>query len=119
MAVPPAETVADADENEGGVPEPAVSISNCRVFDVPPPGDGVCTVTAAVPAVVTSLAGTLAVNCVELTNCVVNAVFLQYAEEAPVNPDPLMVSANCALPALVEAGDKLVKDGADVCRFTM
>jgi mRNA-degrading endonuclease toxin of MazEF toxin-antitoxin module len=37
-----------------------------RAFDVPPPGEGLTTVTEAVPAVAMSLAGTEAVNCVPL-----------------------------------------------------
>ena len=34
VAVPPAVTVTDVGENDGGVTEPAVSISNWSVFDV-------------------------------------------------------------------------------------
>ena len=62
-----------------------------------------------------SLAGTVAVSCVELTKSVVNAEFPQYADDALVNPDPFTVSVNCALPALVYAGDKLANDGGGAC----
>lgn len=115
--MPPAVTVTVGVENEGGVPEPAVSISNWSVFDVPLPGEGVCTVIAAIPALEMLLEGTVAVNCAELTNCVVNAVAPQYADDAPVNPDPFRVSVNCALPALMYAGAKLLSDGAGACGF--
>ena len=45
---------------------PGALTVNVAAFDVPPPGAGVTTVTAAVPAVVTREALTVAVNCVEL-----------------------------------------------------
>jgi len=37
-------------------------MGNGNVFEVPPPGDGLKTVTLAVPAVARSLAGTVAVS---------------------------------------------------------
>jgi len=42
-------------------------IVNVTAFDVPPPGAGFTTVTAAVPAVATRAAGTMAVSCVAET----------------------------------------------------
>lgn len=46
-------------------------IVNVDAGDEPPPGDGFCTTTLAVPTVAISVAGIEAVNCVALTNCVV------------------------------------------------
>jgi hypothetical protein len=42
-------------------------IANVSAFDVPPPGDGEKTVTCALPAAATSLAGIEAISCVGLT----------------------------------------------------
>jgi hypothetical protein len=50
---------------------------NVTAFDVPPPGAGFTTVVAAVPALATKLAGTVAVSWVEETNVVVKAVPFQ------------------------------------------
>ena len=44
-----------------------VAVKNA-VFDVPPPGAGLTTVTEAVLAVAMSAAGTVALNCELLTN---------------------------------------------------
>src|SRR5205809_77742 len=60
-----------------GVSEPSVGTElltvNVSAPEVPPPGVGENTVTDAVPAVATSLAGIAACNCVPLTNVVVRA----------------------------------------------
>jgi hypothetical protein len=54
----------------------ATTISTVRftAFEVPPPGLGVTTVTAKLPALASCAAGTTAVNCVELPKVVVSAV---------------------------------------------
>ena len=52
VALAPAVTVADVVVNDGGVPPPE-SISNCNMFDVPPPGIGFCTVIDFTPAAAT------------------------------------------------------------------
>ena len=43
-------------------------IVKVKLFELPPPGDGLTTSSAAVPAVTKSLAGIVAVSCVLLTN---------------------------------------------------
>ena len=65
----PGATVAAADVNVGPVADPdAESTSNCKAFEVPPPGAGVSTVIASVvPAVAISAAGTCAVIWIALT----------------------------------------------------
>jgi hypothetical protein len=44
----------------------ALAMVKVRAFEVPPPGEGLTTVTEAVPTVAMSAAGTVAVNCVPL-----------------------------------------------------
>ena len=102
----PAATVAAAEVMVGAVePEEAVSTSNCHALDVPPPGAGVCTVMAMVPAVAISAAVTCAVSWVALMNCVARAEDPQYAVELAMNPDPFTVSVNTVPPASVNAGE--------------
>ena len=67
MAVEPGVTVAVSVVNVGPLAELPESISNSSVFDVPPPGLGVCTVMAVVPEDAMSEAGTCAVSSVAPT----------------------------------------------------
>jgi hypothetical protein len=53
--------------NANEFPSLAVTVKNA-VFDVPPPGAGLTTVTQPVLFVAMSAAGTVAVNCEPLTN---------------------------------------------------
>jgi hypothetical protein len=64
VAVEPGFTVAVGVAKDGGVvdPDAAESTSNCNEFEVPPPGVGVCTVVAVIPAAAMSDAGTCAVS---------------------------------------------------------
>ena len=76
-------------------------------------GDPV-TLTAAVPAIVSSVAGTTAVSCVEDTKVVANSEPFQVtvvptATVVAVNPDPFTVSVRAGLPAGAELGDRLIK----------
>ena len=56
--------------------------------------------TAAVPAVAMSGAGTAAINCVALTNVVVRATPFHCTTAPVTKPEPLTVSVNAALPAI-------------------
>ena len=76
VADEPGDTVAVMVVKVGGVPDPE-STSNCTGLEVPPPGAGVCTVTAVVPPEVMSEAGTCAVSFVALPYVVVRAVVPQ------------------------------------------
>ena len=78
---------------------PTGLIVNVAVFDVPPPGAGVTTVTAAVPAVVTREELTVAVNCVELIEVVVSADPFQLITELPMTFVPFTVRVNAGAPA--------------------
>jgi hypothetical protein len=121
VAFLPAVTVTTVLGTLGAVDEPeGESISNCNTSEVPPPGPGVCTVIAVAPGVAMSAAVTVAVSCVELTNCVVSADVLQYTAEAVTNPDPFTVMVNAAPPALATAGVMLPRNGTGLGRtFTV
>ena len=70
----PAATVSVVEVMVGAVvPDETESTSNCHALEAPPPGAGVCTVMAMVPAVAISAAGTCAVSWVALTYVVVRA----------------------------------------------
>jgi hypothetical protein len=86
-------------------------IVNVIADDVPPPGEGFTTVTNAVPADATSLAGMAAVSCDVLTSVVVRAAPLQFTVDPTTNPDPVTVSVNAASPTVTEAGDRAVSTG--------
>ena len=73
-------------------------------FDVPPPGAGVNTVTAAVPATPRSAAGIAAVTCVVETNVVARAAPFQRTTELGTKFVPLTVSVRPGPPAAAEAG---------------
>ena len=80
-------------------------------MDVPPPGAGVCTVTASVPAEAISNAGTAAVSSVALTYCVVRDVVPHRTVDALVKFAPFTVSVNAALPAVAVAGEMPLTEG--------
>src|SRR5437870_1932470 len=77
---------------------------NVSAFETPPPGEGLLTVTLAVPCVATSLAGIAAVSCVLLTNVVVRGAPFHCTLEPPTNPWPVTFSVNAPLPAAAELG---------------
>jgi hypothetical protein len=87
-------------------------------FDVPPPGEGLVTVMGNPPAVVRSLAGTVAVNCVLLTQVVVRAAPAQFTTEACVKFVPFTVKVNCAPPTFPLVGEMLVVVGAGWVKVT-
>jgi hypothetical protein len=74
-------------------------------FDVPPPGPGLVTVTAARPAEATAAAGIAAVNCVELTNVVATALPPKLMTEEERKLAPLTDRVNAGLPATLLVGD--------------
>lgn len=98
--------------NVGPDPEPAESTSNCKLFEVPPPGAGVSTETVVTPEDTICVAGTWAVIWLALTNWVVRAVDPQYTVEPDMNPEPLIVSVKAAEPALVKTGERVVRPGS-------
>src|SRR6266566_4941871 len=98
-----------------GVSEPIVGTEllmvNVSAPEVPPPGVGENTVTDAVPAVATSLAGIAACNCVPLTNVVVRAPPFQRTTDPLTKFVPFTVSVNAPPPAVVLVGDSEVTVG--------
>ena len=72
--------------------------------DVPPPGDGVNTVTLAVPDVATFNSGTTAVSRVEVTNVVDRSEPFQRITEVTSKFEPFMVNTNEPLPAYADDG---------------
>ncbi len=74
------------------------------VLDVPPPGAGLKTVTLAVPAVATSLAGMVAVSTVLETNPVVRSLPFQRTTEPLTKFVPVMTRVKPPLPATVVDG---------------
>src|SRR5882762_5707566 len=86
-----------------------LGMSKFTGFEVPPPGAGLFTVTAAVPAEAMAAAGIAAVSCVEPTNVVVRAVPAKLTTEAETKFVPLTVSVKpAALPATVLVGEMVV-----------
>lgn len=81
-------------------------------LDGPPPGAGLVTLTAIVPADATLEAGMAAVSCVELTNVVVGAAPPKVAIEPATKFVPLIVSVKAAPPATALFGEIVVIAGA-------
>jgi hypothetical protein len=73
-------------------------IVKVRALEVPPPGAGLNTVTWAVPATAMSAAVIAAVNRDEATYVVVRLAPFHWTTELELNPLPLTVSVNAALP---------------------
>ena len=80
-------------------------------FDVPPPGVGLTTVTDAVPAVKTSVAGTVAVNCVALTKIVVSGVPFHCTTDPFTKLLPFTVRVNAKSPPVAKVGVSEVGKG--------
>lgn len=78
---------------------------NVAPADVPPE---LVTVTVAEPGAAIRLAGTTAVNCVELTYVLAKAVVPHCTVVPESKFAPLMVRVNAALPAVAVAGERLV-----------
>jgi hypothetical protein len=80
-------------------------------FEVPPPGAGLVTVTASVPAEAMVATGMAAVNCVEFTNVVAGADPPKLTVEAATKFVPLTASVKAALPAKAVFGEIVVTVG--------
>jgi hypothetical protein len=81
-------------------------------LDVPPPGVGFFTVTAAIPPVAMSLAGTDAVNSVPLTYVVVSPAPCHPTIEVETKFVPVTVRVNAAPPAVALDGESEARVGA-------
>jgi hypothetical protein len=86
-------------------------IVNVCALEVPPPGGKFVTVTGKVPAVVMSLAGTVAVTSFAETNVVLAAIPLKLTTELEMKFVPVTVIVKPALPAIVEVGLMEAVDG--------
>jgi len=73
-------------------------------LEVPPPSAGLTTVIAPSPTAATKESGTLAVNCVELTNVVVSDVEFHFTTDVGTNPVPSTVSVTPVAPGLALTG---------------
>ena len=80
--------------------------------EVPPPGAGLNTVILNVPAVVKSLAGMMAVNCLLLTKDVVRSEPLNRTTDPDTKFVPLTIIANSASFTVLLVGEMLLKVGA-------
>jgi hypothetical protein len=78
---------------------------------VPPPGDGLVTVTISEALPETSLAGSAAFSSVPLTNVVTSAVPFQFTTDAITNPLPVTSSVKGPDPATTLAGLTVLTTG--------
>jgi len=115
-------TVAVEIENAAGWPAATVcvgveletaksAIVNVSAAEVPPPGNGLNTVTKMAPPVARSPVGTTAVTSVALTNVVVNATPFQSTTVPAKKFVPVSVSVKAALPAFAVVGESRPKVG--------
>jgi hypothetical protein len=86
--------------------------------DVPPPGAGVTTVTAAVPAAAISLAEMLAWSWVALTNVVVRAAPFQRTPDEGTKLFPVTVKVNAVPPAAALLGVSALSAGVGLVAVT-
>jgi hypothetical protein len=89
----------------------AAFIVNETLFDVPPPGVPVNTVTVFVPDEAMSAAVILAVSCVPLTKLVVLLDPFHRTVEPFTKPVPFTVSEKAGPPTVADAGDRVVTAG--------
>jgi hypothetical protein len=89
----------------------AVLMVKVRALEVPPPGDGLKTVTLAVPAVAISVAGMDAVSWVEDIYVVPRSALFHRTTEPGTKLLPVRVKVKAALPAVAEEGEMLVSTG--------
>ena len=81
------------------------SIANGTAVDVPAPGGGLNTVTAAVPTVSRSLAGMVARSCVAFTYVVALAAPFHWTIADGVKLSPVTVRVRAALPTSALLGE--------------
>jgi hypothetical protein len=104
----PAETLAgEMLEREGS----GLVIVSVAAAEVPPPGAELATVIETLPDEATSLAETVAVSCVLLTNVVLRLEPFTRTTEPETKLLPLRISVNAALPALTLDGEILESEG--------
>jgi hypothetical protein len=84
---------------------------NVTALDGPPPGAGLVTVTAGVPAVTTSPAKIAAVTCVALTNVVTRGVPPKFTTDVIRKLVPFTVNVNAPEPAITFVGESVVTVG--------
>ena len=89
----------------------AAVIVNVTEFEVPPPGDGLRTMTAALPALAMSVAEIDAVSWLALTNVVERFEPFQRTMDVEMKLLPLTVSVKPVPPAVAEVGLMLVMLG--------
>lgn len=82
----------------------ALVMGRKTTFDVPPPGLGLETVTAAVAGIAISEAPTAAVSCELLTKVVGRGLLFQFTTELETKPLPVTVNVNPAPPGTALAG---------------
>jgi fumarate reductase subunit D len=100
----------------GGFTTTTTSTASVSALEVPPPGAGVVTATARLPAFANCAAGTSALNCVALPYVVASAVLPNSTTDCALKPVPVTVSVVFPLPALMVAGKMVLATGAG---FTM
>lgn len=88
-----------------------LEIVNVKLFEVPPPGEGLFMVTVAVPAIVRYPAGTVAVSDVASTKVVVSGVPFQLTTDPETRFDPMAVSVNVEDSMRADVGVIDVKTG--------
>ena len=93
------------------IPGTAGVIVNVRTEEVPPPGEGLTTVTLAVPVEVTSPAVMAAFKLVLETKVVERALPFHWTVEVGKKFVPVTVNVNAALPATTEVGLTVVRVG--------
>ena len=81
------------------------------MFEVPPPGVGLVTITGNDPIVATSDGRIAAVSCVALIKVVALEAPLNFTTDAPTKFDPLTVNVNAPDPADTVAGCRVVIAG--------
>src|SRR5438105_4729345 len=89
------------------------------VLEVPPPGAGVKTVTAAVPASATSVGAIAAVSCVGETYVVARSAPFQRTTEPATKFVPVTVSVNAGPPAIADTGFSPVVIGTGLVVVTV
>jgi hypothetical protein len=100
----------------GGFTAATTSTARVSALEVPPPGVGVVTATARLPAFANCAAGISAVNTVGFTYSVASAVPPNCTADWAQKPVPVTVSDVFPLPALTVAGEMVLTIGAG---FTM
>jgi hypothetical protein len=111
---------------ESGLIEPIVGTGESvpemvkrREFETPPPGDGLMTVIAAVPAVAISPADIDAVTWVGLIRVVVRLPPFHLTIESLMKPDPLTVRVKEVPPAATVVGTRLLSAGSGLGAVTV